>query len=198
MYVRFTLSLMVLVVATACSHSPTAPSKPEPPLLAQQYQFACARWSPDVPPAGETFIDFRTTGEASATRPPNHVLAAITAAGGRIDHIYNAPMVRAIIEPSAAAMLVGNSFSGVAGSARTVTERARLDVSVIVMLTGAVTDADIANAEAIGARIVHRYTVINGYSAVIPDAAIPALRTLPGVQLVEADGVGCTAERSVN
>jgi predicted ATPase len=100
-------------------------------------------------------------------------------------------MVRAIIDPQRAATLVGDSFTGIASYARTVTERTRFDVAVIVVLTRPVTDEDIASAEALGARIGFRYTVINGYSATVADAAVPALRALPQVQAVEADGVVC-------
>lgn len=186
-------AIVAALVAFAGCGSPTHPSSLEPALLSQEYRFACGQWSPAEPPPGQTVVDLLTRDPLTDLRPSQQALDAMVAAGGRIVHIYNVPMARAVIDPRRAATLVGNSFTGIARYARTVTDPTQLDVRVIVVLISAVTDEDIAAAQAVGARVGDRWTVIPGYWAVIPDASIPALRALPRVQYVEADGIGCLA-----
>ena len=63
--------------------------------------------------------------------------------------------------------------------------------SVIVTLDGAASPAVVADlARALGGEVGHVYTTaLRGFSVSLPAAALPALRALPGVVAVEADGV---------
>jgi hypothetical protein len=59
------------------------------------------------------------------------------------------------------------------------------------MLSRDLTDADIAAVEALGGRIRSRWDELDGYAVDLDDAAVPKLRTLPGVSIVSKNGILC-------
>lgn len=192
------LSLVCLAVATSSCHDslPAVPSEPEPALLSPRYSYTCGFWSPQDPPAGRTLVDFFTTSDGTGLRPSLESLEAIASIDGRVEHIYHVPIVRALVDPLRAATLVGlRNGHFVASHVETVTDRTRFEVMVIVVLDHRPTDSDIDAAEALGATIKHRWEyVLWGYSAVVEDAQIPAMRELPGVAWLERDSFGCLDE----
>lgn len=187
-------SLMAAALALACTRSteprPAAPTE----VLSATYRFGpCVlAWEPAVPPVSRTVVDFYYG--ADGTGAGQAQIAAIQRAGGVVTHAFHLPLLRAEVDVEAVPELIQARLSGPGPYyAITVADPASHDVSVIVMLDHPVTDADIATVDALGGRVGFRYTVINGYSLQIDDAAIPRLRALSGVTDVELDLTGCAA-----
>jgi hypothetical protein len=183
---------LVAGLAAACSDgaAPLAPVE----LLAQEYVYRpCdgGAWTPAVPSASRTVVDIRLPHRDGSDGPPTkEQIAAVERAGGRILYRYNVGMVRAELDVAEVPGLVGLP-PRVANYVRTVTDLDRRDVTLIVMLSHDLTDADIAAVQALGGQIRHRYDALEGYSVVIDDAAIPKVRALPGVKSLGANSVGC-------
>ena len=186
-------TLMVSALALACTRSteprPAVPTE----LLSTTYRFGpCVHaWEPAVPPAGRTVVDFYYGSEGTGAGQAQ--IAAIERAGGIVTYAFHLPLVRAEVDLDAVPGLIQPLPGAGPYYAITVTEPASHDVSVIVTLDHAVTDADIAAVEALGGRVGFRYTVINGYSLEIDDATIPRLRALAGVRDVELNLTACLA-----
>ena len=126
-------------------------------------------------------------------RPTPEAIAAITAAGGRITHVYNVPIVRAELDLHRAASFVrlARGSAGAANSATTVTDPAVFDVVIIVLLSHPLTAADLESVRALGGTITSEYQTLSGYAARVSDRIVPAIRALPGVKSLDADSVVC-------
>ncbi len=183
------LALLLLFVSSACAR-PSSPIEPDPVVLSQQYVFACGRWSPEEPPVTRALVDLRMHGQTVDGRPAPEAIAAITAAGGRIMHVYNVPIVRADIDLHRVASLV-DLTRGPASYAKTVTDPAVFDITIIVMLSHPLTEADLESVRALGGTITFAYQTLPGYAARVSDRVVPAIRALAGVKSLEADGIGC-------
>jgi hypothetical protein len=175
--------LFATCMALGCA-SPGAPDKPVE-LVTSQYQFACRAWTPSAPPVTRTLIDVRLAQIDTAQRPAADLVRAVVAAGGRIVYEFHGPMVRAELDVAAVPSLAALN------SAITVVQPDSHDVSLIVMLSHNLTDADLQAVEALGGRVIRRFDSIDGYSVVIDDAKVPAVRGLPGVTLAGFDAMGC-------
>jgi hypothetical protein len=164
-------------------------------LLSAQSSYACRTWWPYTPAGGETLVDFITPADDDEGLGPSaSSVTALERIGARVTHRFNVAMVRAIVDPLRAAPLVGNWRGVAAYQLRTVSDRCAFDAEVDVTLTRGVRQADLTLAQTIGAQQVTRYgSNFDTYSAVIDDARIPLLRSLPGVKLVRAIswGSGC-------
>ena len=116
----------------------------------------------------------------------------VRAAGGTNLYAFNLPIVRAELDIDAVPELVGRGSSATTVDwVKTVVDPANHDVSVFVGLTRELTDADIAAAEALGARVTRRFDFINAFVIDIDDARRPLVRKLPDVRHVEENGLGC-------
>jgi hypothetical protein len=177
------------VSAIACGRS-SSPMAPDPVVLDQQYVFACGRWSPAEPPATRALVDLRLHGQTVDGRPTPETIGAITAAGGRITHVYNVPIVRAELDLHRAASLV-DLARGPAEYATTVTAPAVFDVVVIVILSHPLTEADLESVRALGGTITSEYQTLPGYAARVSDRIVPSIRALAGVKSLEADSIVC-------
>lgn len=180
---------LLFVSSVACARS-SSPIEPDPVVLGQQYVFACGRWSPEEPPATRALVDLRTHDQTVDGRPTPEAIGAITAAGGRIAHVYNVPIVRAEMDLHRAASLV-DLARGPASYARTVTAPAVFDVDIIVILSHPLTEADLESVRALGGTITFEYQTLPGYAARVGDRIVPAIRALAGVKSLEADSIGC-------
>lgn len=191
---RALLSLGVLVLGYGCSLGTEPSARWSVQLLEQRYTFGpcAARWSPNVPPVRRTVVDVYFFGNGD-TPPTDAQMELVVRAGGRNVHRFNLPVVRADLDIGAVQRLVGPWPRGPASHALTVVDTTRRDVSLIVRLTGAVTDADVAAVEALGGRVRHRLEIINGYSVDIDDRTVPEVRALARVQTVHNNGIGCLA-----
>jgi hypothetical protein len=178
---------LLLVSSVACGRSPIAP---DPVALDQQYLFACGRWSPEAPPVTRALVDLGTHGQTVDGRPAPEAIAAITAAGGRIAHVYNVPIVRAEMDLHRAASLV-DLARGPASYAKTVTAPGVFDVGIIVILSHPLTEADLESVRALGGTITFEYQTLPGYAARVSDRVVPAIRALAGVKSLEGDGIAC-------
>jgi hypothetical protein len=146
-------------------------------------------WTPSTPNAARTVVDFYYG--VDGTGPTAEQIDAVQRAGGTNVYTFNVPKIRAEVDVSTVPSLVGLGLSAAASYAMTVPDTMQRTDQLIVELTHPVTDADVAALEALGGRVGYRYTVINGYSAEIDDAAVPQLRALSGVQLVEVNALAC-------
>jgi hypothetical protein len=134
-------------------------------------------------------VDIWTRGDV--TGPSADAVAAVETLGGRVVHRFAVNKMRVVIDPHLAAAQSGTSSDTVGYSIETVTDRCDFAVGVIVMLDHHPTSTDTAMAQPLGATETSVWSVVTGYAATIDDAAIPALRALPGVTLVEGDGFFC-------
>jgi hypothetical protein len=169
-------------------------------LLSEQYLFGpCGGgWSPTVPPVQRTVLDVRVNDDGRATGPsPAHV-RVVRSTGGRILHRFNVGMLRAEMDVEDVPRLFerGTGEYAVANYVATVSDLSRRDVTLIVLLSRDLTDADIEAVESLGARVQSRLDALEGYIIDIDDAAIPQVRALPGVQTVGANSYLCLASRS--
>jgi hypothetical protein len=183
-------SLCLLFVSSVACGQSASPVAPDPVVLEQQYVFACGRWSPQEPPATRALVDLRTHGQTVDGRPTPEAIGAITAAGGRIEYVYNLPIVRADLDLHRVASLVDRA-RGPVSQAATVAARGVFDVGIIVMLSHPLTEADLEPVRALGGTISFEYQTLPGYAARVSDRIVPAIRALPGVKSIEADGIVC-------
>lgn len=189
---QFFLTVSVLALACTRSTEPTPAGPTE--LLSTIYRFGpCVQaWEPAVPPVGRTVVDFYYGSDGTGAGQAQ--IAAIERAGGVVTYAFHLPLVRAEVNVDIVPGLIQASPGGAGPRyAITVPQPASHEVSVIVTLDHPVTDADIAAVGALGGRVGFRYTVINGYSLQIDDAAIPRLRALSGVTDVELNVADCLA-----
>lgn len=187
---RKSVALLLLLVSSVACDRPSSPIEPAPVVLGQQYVFACGRWSPEEPPVTRALVDLRTHGQAADGRPTPEAIGAIIAVGGRIVHVHSVPIVRADIDLHRAASLV-DLARGPVIYAKTVTDPAVFDVTIIVILSHPLTEADLESVRALGGTITFTYQTLPGYAARVSDRVIPAIRALAGVKSLEADGIGC-------
>jgi hypothetical protein len=181
------IATAALAFAGCANGSPTEPTAPVE-ILATKYTLGCGKWSPAVPPVRRTVVDMQFTGEETTL---NAGLEAIRLNGGVVTHIFAVGgYVRAEIDVERLLPLNGPP-SFFLWHAVTVSNPASFRVAVIVGLDHPVTDEDVKAAEALGATIRRRFTIINAYSAEIDDSQVPLLRALPGVRYVEDNGFGC-------
>jgi hypothetical protein len=180
---------LLLVSSVACGQS-TSPVAPDPVVLDQQYVFACGRWSPQDPPATRALVDLRTHGQTVDGRPTPEAIGAITAAGGRIEYVYNLPIVRAELDLHRVASLV-DLGRGPASHAATVRAPAVFEAGIIVTLSHPLTEEDLESVRALGGTISFEYPTLPGYAARVSDRLIPAIRALAGVKSIEADSLVC-------
>lgn len=183
------LICLVFVASVACAQS-SSPIAPSPVALDREYVFACGRWSPQEPPVTRAVVDLRMHGQTVNGRPTPEAIGAITAAGGRIVHVYNVPIVRAEMDLNRATSLV-DLARGPASHATTVTAPTVFDAGIIVILSHPLTEADLASVRALGGTITREYQTLPGYAARVSDRIVPAIRALAGVKSLEADGIGC-------
>lgn len=183
-------SLCVLLISSVACGQSSSPVAPDPVVLDQQYVFACGRWSPQDPPAARALVDLSVHGQTVDGRPTPEAIGAITAAGGRIEYVYNLPVVRATLDLQRVASLV-DLARGPASHAVTVTAPAVFDVDIIVTLSHPVTEADLETVRSLGGAIRFEYQTLPGYAARVSDRIVPAIRALAGVKRVEADRTVC-------
>ena len=181
-------ALLVSALAVACSEV-TEPSG----VLPEQYTYGpCARaWAPGIPPVGRTVVDFHFGDDGPG--PTDGQVAAVRRAGGIVLHRFHVPIVRASIATAAVPKVVGWPSPGLAIYAVTVPDPTRQVVELLVMLSHDLSDTDIAAVEALGGRILSRWEYLDGYAVEIDDAAVPRVRTLPGVMIVSKNGIGCVS-----
>lgn len=184
------LALFLLLVSSVACDRSSSPIAPDPVVLSQQYVFACDRWSPEEPPVTRALVDLRTHSQTVDGRPTAEAIGTITAAGGRIVHVYNVPIVRADIDLRRAASLV-DLARGPVINAKTVTDPAVFDVTIIVSVSHPLTEADLESVRALGGTITFAYQTLPGYAARVSDRVVPAIRALAGVKSLEADGTAC-------
>jgi hypothetical protein len=185
----------LLVISGACSA--ITDSSREAVVLDQTYMFGpCSReWSPDTPPAERTVVDVSFRGEEGSPPATSAQVAIVRAVGGTNLYAFNLPMVRADLDVDAVRELVRPGSSPLTAVwAKTVVDPGRRDVSVFVGLTRELTDGDIAAAEALGARVTHRFDFINAYVIEVDDSRLPVVRRLPDVRYVERNSFVCGAE----
>jgi hypothetical protein len=188
--IQTSVALCLLFVSSSACGQPSSPSAPTPVVLDQQYVFACGRWAPQEPPAARTLVDLGMRDQTPDGRPTSEAIGKITAAGGRIEHVYNLPIVRAELDLHHVASLV-DAARGPARHATTVTAPAIFDVGIIVILSQRLTEMDLESVRALGGTITFEYPTLPGYAGRVSDRVVPAIRALPGVKSLEADGIGC-------
>jgi len=142
--------------------------------------FACGSWSPCRPnPAAAVFdLDMSAHGSVEAIRQ----------AGGTIVHEFNVPIVRALLPVDAIPGLVS---SRQISAAFEVPPESALDFGGFIGIPLPLTSDDREFLASAGVTIKHEFTSIDAVFALIPDAAVPAIRIRPGVRYVEINGVAC-------
>jgi hypothetical protein len=188
--IQTSVAVCLLFVSSAACGQSSSLTAPDPVVLDKQYVFACGRWSPQEPPATRALVDLRMHAQTPDGRPTSDAIRAITAAGGRIAHVYNLPIVRAEVDLHRVASLI-DLARGPAHDATTVTAPASFDVGIIVTLSHPLTETDLDSLRALGGTITFQYATLPGYAAHVNDRIVPAIRALPGVKSLEADGIGC-------
>jgi hypothetical protein len=188
--IQTSVALCLLFVSSAACGQPSSPSAPDPAVLDQQYVFACGRWSPQEPPVTRALVDLRMHGQTVDGRPTAEGIGAITAAGGRIEYVYNLPIVRAEVDLHRVTSLVHLGRGPVAHLA-TVQKPDVFDVSIIVMLSHPLTEADLESVRELGGMITFEYRTLPGYAARVSDRVVPAIRALAGVKSIEANSLVC-------
>jgi hypothetical protein len=185
---RMAATLMASLAAVGCS--PPADTTAPLERLMSSYSFTCGTWRPSAPPVHRALFDLRLWQIDTASVPATQLVEMIEAAGGRVVYRYHGPMVRAELDVAAVPGLAGprGLYEAV-----TVAEPSVHDVTLLVMLTGDLTAADLQAVEALGGRVTREWYAIGGYAAVIDDARVPAVRALPGVKFVGFDSVFCFA-----
>jgi hypothetical protein len=183
------LLCVLFVSSVACGQS-SSPVGPDPVVLDQQYVFACGRWSPQEPPVTRALVDLRMHGQTVDGRPTAEAIGAITAAGGRIEYVYNLPIVRAELDLHRVTSLV-HLGRGPVTHAATVRDPAAFDVGIIVSLLHPLTAVDLESVRALGGTIRFEYQTLPGYAARVSDRIVPAIRALAGVKSIEADSIVC-------
>jgi hypothetical protein len=121
--------------------------------------FACGRWSPHEPPATRALVDLRMHDQTPDGRPTSEAIGKITAAGGRIEYLYNVPIVRAELDLHHVASLV-DVARGPARHATTATAPAIFDVGIIVILSQRLNEGDLESVRALGGTITFEYPTL--------------------------------------
>jgi hypothetical protein len=175
---------VVVCTALGCT-SPTATDAPVELLVGQEYSFACRAWTPSPPPVARTLFDLRLSQIDTASNPASNLVNAVAAAGGRIVYRFHGPMVRVELDVGRVPQIAGIN------SAVTVAEPGAHTVVLIVLLAHDLTSDDLEAVQALGGRVTNRFDALEGYTVAIDDAQVPAVRALPGVNLVGFNGSVC-------
>lgn len=150
--------------------------------------FFC-EWDPSPPSHEKVVVDLMLQLHDRKAQQTSEELQIIQQTGGRILHRFNVALVRVELDTSALRRLV-HGPDRIATSAYGVTDPANYDVAVQVSYTRAVTDTDETALLGLGARNVARAATRILYSR-LPDAIIPQVARLPGVDSVQASVVVC-------
>jgi len=143
--------------------------------------FACGHWSPCRPDSATATFDLDVIAPGS--------VEAIRKAGGTIVHEFNVPIVRAFLPVDAIPGLVN---SRQVWAAFEVPPGSGLDFRGIIAFSLPLTSDDREFLASAGVTIKQEIPWVDALTALIPDAAVPAIRMRPGVRHVEIDGVICS------
>ena len=153
------------------------------------YQYACGQWSPEEPKPAQGLVDVLFSKGGGTDDPPTQAqLDAITAAGGKIVHAYHVPMVRARLRIESVGLLAANT-AALVNSVTLVKKNKEHPVDAQVRMDGPLSDADRDFLEDVGAVVVAEFGT--GFNAIVPDEAIPAIRSHAGVELLEVSRIFC-------
>lgn len=170
--------LATVMVGCGRASSPTRPPAPDP----GNALFACGSWSPQEPTVGVAVFDLHVPGA-----DPRQ---AIRDAGGVILHEYGVPLLRVRLRVDAVRDLYGVRYLW---SARQVSEDQPPQFDGIVGTSTPLSAADRDFLESVGVIVLQEYPGgVRFIRALIPDAAVPALRQYPGVSSVEVNSLACT------
>ena len=180
------LALFFAVALFSCTDATGPREDPNPPVDAAT--FSCGRWSPDRPPVAFALIDIhfgQRTLDDPVDRPSAESLARIVALGGTVVYNFNVPMARAILAIDAVPDLSANYVD-------IVTNMAAFVVRVVVRMDTPLTAEDRTFLESVGARDIREGMF--AVSAMVPDAAIPAIRAYRTVDYLLADVIACPTQ----
>ena len=175
------LAMAGLLALAACDSDPAGP-EPEP--VAAAFTYGCNTWLTDPPdPSTVVLADVEFAGETVDE-------AEVRRRGGRVVYRFHVPRLRVAIQAGMIPFLRG------VWSVHGVTDPADLDVRLYLRYSRPVTDADLQALAQVGARELQPFSFAReAVGALVADPAIPAVRALPGVTLVERmDGIACLAD----
>jgi hypothetical protein len=191
------LSAALLVLATGAlqpgygqglATGAAAPDEPRPLV------FDCS-WFPHPPRAERVLVDLVLAREADDRnlRPTPDELAAVRAAEGMVQHIFQVPMIRAELDTSAVrALILG---AGAVGTFARIAPDPRVqEVEVQIRFDRPVTESDVAALGRLDARDLGHVPRPDVLEVALADSEVPAVRRLAGVHGVEPMTVGCAAE----
>lgn len=176
---RILRSMLVLGVAALSGCDDPAGPELQPQLI--PFMFSCNTWTPEIPAGAAVLADLQLGGGVGKSR----VKSIVRRNGGHVVHDYNVDVLRVAIRAGDIPGLPGVAW------ARGVTEPETLEARVLVIYSRTPTDADVQELQARGG---HDFTVLalsKLISVTLPDGAIPGVRLLPAVTVVEADGAAC-------
>jgi hypothetical protein len=158
--------------------------------------FDCS-WFPHPPESERVVIDLVLAREPGdpGTAPTPEELAAIAAAGGGALHVFQLPLVRVELDTAAVRLLVGGP-EAIATYARTPPDAEIHDVEARIRFDRPVGESDLAALARLAVRERERDCVPRPdiLDVVLADSAVPAVRRLPGVRVIEPMTVGCAAQ----
>lgn len=119
-------------------------------------------------------------------RPSARDSVAVTRAGGSIVRAFNVGVLRARLDTAGLRQLLTSD----ALVAYPVVDSTNAEVATQVIFGRPLVDQDTAAIVRLGARALERHLghIVN---AILPDSAIPALKAVPGVSIVQAHPVAC-------
>ena len=180
-----TLVVFLVVAVIACCDLGTEPGLDPHDFTVEATTYACGSWGPVVPSREIALLDIyfgrRTLGNPD-DRPREESIAQVEALGGTVIHTFHLPMARAIMSVDSVNALSANFVNG-------VPDADNFRVEVLVKVETPLSAGDRAFFENIGATDLQEYSLF--IRALVPDAAIPAIRKHPGVGYVEGRGINC-------
>lgn len=121
--------------------------------------------------------------------PPEQVIRAVEAAGGKVLHRFNARMVRAELDTAAIGPLLQGP-SGIGGSAYAVPDTVRRDVRLSVDLRATFREPEERAVRRLGGWVLGGPRN-NHLEVIIPDSMVPRLRELRWVRQAEVSPILC-------
>jgi hypothetical protein len=190
------LSLWCLAaMCEACTESARFDGDPSSVAFDAHVRYSCGEWLP-AQPAGEWgLFDVHFGGpgvpEIATLGPTADQESRIREVGGVVVHVFNVPIIRAVLRPSVVADLDANEVVGVIdpdqlrilAHVRWDDDTSRPDSMLFVQLGG--------EQPHVGESITkdgQPFQIMIGY---LPDSAVPLLRRHPAISLVETSGVRC-------
>jgi hypothetical protein len=164
-------------------------------------------WEPHLPPPGRMLLDLhfrrKSDGEMVASEPTSRVLpseiSAVQAVGGRVEYIFNVPILRVEIDRDQIPRFV-RSPNGVVTYASTPADPRITELGVRLFFSRPARVSDAKVIEHLGGRVWAKPDPVNDgrpmIDACVPDKGIPRVRALPGLDFLRPGGVERCSEYS--